>query len=121
MRDVVSFPKTGLPPLTISQWRDRQLPQPDFILGNFLTTTSRMIIAAPTGLGKINFVMAVGMSVAAGQPFLHWVGRRACNVLYVDGEMSRRLLKRRISEAAERIGEEPVAPQMSANDPKRTS
>jgi hypothetical protein len=100
--------------LTLKQWRDRDLPTPDYLLGEVFSTTSRGIMSAPTGLGKTNFALALGMRVAAGTTFLHWEGRRAAKVLYIDGEMSRRLLKQRLAaeearllnEVGEQLGEQ---------------
>jgi AAA domain len=96
-----------LPPLTIEDWLARDLPEPDFIMGDWLTTTTRGLLVAPTGLGKTNFAMALGMHIAAGTDFLHWRARRPSRVLYIDGEMSRRLLRQRIADAVRRLGEKP--------------
>jgi hypothetical protein len=96
-----------LPPLTLAEWRDRDLPEPDFLMGSWLTTTSRVLLTAATGLGKSNLGIALGMRVAAGEDFLHWRGRRAARVLYIDGEMSRRLLRQRVLDEAERLGKSP--------------
>jgi hypothetical protein len=82
--------------LTLEQWRERDLPKPDYLLGEVFSTTSRGIMSAPTGLRKTNYALALGMRMAAGMNFLHWEGRRRANVLYIDGEMSRRLLKQRL-------------------------
>jgi hypothetical protein len=98
---------TSLPPLTLDDWRNRDLPEPDFIMGNWLTTTSRVLLTAATGLGKTNFGLALGMRCAAGQDFLHWQARRPCRVLYIDGEMSRRLLKLRVLDEEKRAGATP--------------
>ena len=98
-----------LPPLTLSEWRDRDLPDPDFLMGNWLTTTSRVLLTAATGLGKTNFGLALGMRIACGVDFLHWQARRPARVLYVDGEMSRRLLRQRVLDEAQRIGATPEA------------
>jgi hypothetical protein len=81
-----------LPPLTLDEWRGRDLPKPDFIMGNWLTTTTRVLMTAATGLGKTNFGLALAQRSGVGADFLHWKARRACRVLYIDGEMSRRLL-----------------------------
>jgi hypothetical protein len=94
----------SLPPLTLDEWRSRDLPDPDFIMGYWLTTTSRMLITAATGIGKTNFGLALGMRVAAGMVFLHWQGRRKARVLYIDGEMSRRLLRQRVLDEERRLG-----------------
>ncbi len=96
-----------LPPLTIAEWRARDLPDPDFVSGYWFTTTSRAMLVAPTGLGKTNFAMALAMSMAAAMDFLHWRGGNARRVLFVDGEMSRRLLKRRVLDCARRLGFDP--------------
>jgi hypothetical protein len=97
-----------LPPLTIGEWLSRDLPAPDFILGDWLSTTSRALLVAPTGLGKTGFALAKALHAAAGKDFLHWRGRRPCKVLYIDGEMARRLFKERIADAAKRLGEQPA-------------
>ena len=89
--------------LTIDEWRDRDLPTPDYLLGEVLSTTSRAIMSAPTGLGKSNVAIAIGMRMAAGASFLHWEGRRRTKVLYIDGEMSRRLLKQRLLAEESRL------------------
>jgi hypothetical protein len=52
--------------------------------------------------------MALAMRVALGMDFLRWFGVRPARVLYIDGEMSRRLLKKRITEEVERIGAVPA-------------
>jgi hypothetical protein len=95
---------TSLPPLTLNEWRDRDLEPPDFIMGQWLTTTSRVLLTAATGLGKTNFGLALGMRIAAGEDFLHWRAHRPCRVLYIDGEMSRRLLRQRVLDEEKRVG-----------------
>jgi AAA domain len=97
-----------IPPLTIAEWLERDIPAPDLIMGDWLSTTTRALLVAPTGLGKTNLALAIGMNVAAGRNFLHWQGRRPCTVLYIDGEMARRVFRERIAEAANRLGERPV-------------
>jgi hypothetical protein len=96
------------PPLSIDHWLLRDLPAPDFILGDWLSTTTRGLLVAPTGLGKTNFAMALGVHASAGVDFLHWRGRRPCTVLYIDGEMSRRLLRQRLADATARLGSTPA-------------
>src|SRR5262249_26010862 len=82
--------------LTLAQWAERELPEPDFLMGSWLHTASRVLLYADTGLGKTIWAMALGMHASAGKRFLHWHAHRPCKVLYVDGEMSRRLYKRRL-------------------------
>ena len=99
---------SNLPPLTLAEWKARDLPQPDYICGNWLSTTSRVLLVAPTGLGKTMFGMGLTMAIAGARDFLHWKGRRPTKVLFIDGEMSSRLLRQRLIDEARRLG---VAPE----------
>ena len=94
--DTIAYPLTSANlTLTIAEWRARALKDPDFLLGSWLTTTSRVLMTAATGIGKTNFGLALAQRISAGAGFLHWQGRRPAMVLYIDGEMSgRRIWKR---------------------------
>ena len=90
---------------TIEAWLSRDLADADYLLGSLLSTTSRLLVIGPTGIGKSNLLIALGIAVAAGRDFLHWRGcGRPARVLYVDGEMSRRLAKKRLVDAVRRHG-----------------
>jgi hypothetical protein len=52
--------------------------------------------------------MALAMHVSAGRALLNWRGRRTARVLYIDGEMARRLYRERIRDAVSRLGERPA-------------
>jgi hypothetical protein len=96
------------PALTLTEWLERDdLAEPDFLVGAWLHTTSRALIVGPTGLGKTNFGLALAVSSAAGVDFLHWRAARKARVLYIDGEMSRRLMRQRLRDAARRAGAQP--------------
>jgi hypothetical protein len=92
---------------SIEDWIARDIEPPDFICGRWLTTTSRAILSGDTGLGKTLFALALGMRCSAGLPFLHWLPARQCRVLYVDGEMSRRVIKQRLIDELRRAGRLP--------------
>ncbi|MGY3240026.1 hypothetical protein ACVMAJ_006916 [Bradyrhizobium sp. USDA 4448] len=92
------------PQYSVAWWDARDIPEPDWLMGSCLSTTNRWLIVAPTGLGKTNFVLALGMRIAEGDDFLHWKGQRKARVLYVDGEMSNRLLRQRLSSEVSRLG-----------------
>lgn len=85
-------------------WSERSVPPRDNLMGEWLATTSRILLAGPTGVGKTNFILALAMALAAGQHFLHWKAARACRVLWIDGEMPRRLVKRWLDDAFRRAG-----------------
>src|SRR3546814_4582789 len=77
----------------------------DFLMGEGLSSTSRAMLVAPTGLGKTNLCMALAFAMAEGRDFLHWRAHRPCSVLYIDGEMSRRLVKIRLARSEEHTSE----------------
>ena len=91
------------PCLTLAQWLARDLPQPDFICGKWLTTTSRTIVNAETGIGKTLWALELGLCCAAGLQFMHWQATRPIVVLYIDGEMARRVMKVRLVQAVDRL------------------
>lgn len=97
--------------LSIEAWAARDLPPPDRLLGDLITTTTRAFLVGRTGLGKtmLGFAMACGMASGAG--FLHWRAARPARVLYVDGEMSAELIRARAIDALRRIG----SPQQLSN------
>jgi hypothetical protein len=96
-------------PLSLERWLKREIPEPDFLLGELLSTTSRVLLVGPTGRGKTNFLMALGIAVAEGRAFLHWGGcGRPRRVLYLDGEMSCRLARKRLVDAVHRHGGMPA-------------
>ena len=100
--------------VSLTSWLDRDIPPLDRLLGDMLTTTTRMMLVAPTGLGKTNIALAMAVAVALGRDFLHWRGAgRPRRVLYLDGEMSQRLMKQRIIAAARRAG---MGEDLSAED-----
>jgi hypothetical protein len=93
--------------LSVAEWISRDIPAPDFLLGEILSTTTRAMVTGPTGLGKTNFGLAMAANMSAGLHFLHWAAGRPSRVLYIDGEMSRRLMRWRVKDAARRLGATP--------------
>jgi hypothetical protein len=94
-------------PLTYEEWIDRQLPEPDRLMGDVFTTTSKVMVNAATGIGKTNFTLALASSMGAGRDFLHWRCHRPAKILFIDGEMSNRILLSRFKDAVRRLGEIP--------------
>ena len=55
------------PPLRLTEWLEREdIPELDLLLGSILSTTSRMLLVGPTGLGKTMFGLAVASRWRAG-------------------------------------------------------
>jgi hypothetical protein len=91
--------------ISFASWLNRDIPPLDRLLGDLLTTTTRMMLVAPTGLGKTNLALAIATVIPLGADFLHWRGAgRPRRALYIDGEMSERLMKQRVVDAARRAG-----------------
>jgi AAA domain len=89
----------------LSDWLNRSLPKAEFLCGEWLTTTTRGLVIGPTGLGKTMFGLALGVSIAGNRAFLHWkASGRPRRVLYIDGEMSRRLMKQRLCDVVNHGG-----------------
>jgi hypothetical protein len=93
--------------LAIEAWAVRPMPPPDRLLGDLLTTTSRMFLVGRTGLGKTLLGFAMAGGIASGEGFLHWRSGRPARVLYVDGEMPGELIKSRSIDALRRAGMPP--------------
>lgn len=88
--------------LPAAAWRRREIEVPEPLLGELVVSTTRMFVGGPTGLGKthLGFAMAAGM--ASGQGFLHWRASRPARVLYIDGEMPRDLVQKRLRDLERR-------------------
>src|SRR4051812_5889768 len=78
--------------LSVESWAERDIPEPDRLLGDLLTTTTRVFLVGRTGLGKTLLGLAIAAGVASGQGFLHWPAARPARVLYLDGEMPAELI-----------------------------
>jgi hypothetical protein len=86
-----------LPPLKLSEWLTRtDLNEPCKLMGSLLTTTCRVIIAGPTGLGKTLLGLGAAFAIIRQENFAHWVAGQPGRVLYIDGEMPRTEIKRRL-------------------------
>ena len=97
-------------PLTTAAWMARDLPPPDYLMGELFSTTARIQLSADTGLGKSMFGLAVAVAMALAVNFLHWKARRKARVLVIDGEMPPDLLQDRIRVACSWFGVDPASP-----------
>jgi hypothetical protein len=88
-------------------WLERDIPPVDLICASFIHTTCRILFTAPTGLGRTMLGLAMAIRNAAGEDFLHWKAVRPARVLYVDGEMPRAEMQRRLRGEVARSGLRP--------------
>jgi hypothetical protein len=102
---------------TAQDWAWAQIPDPDFLLGEVFSTTSRTLLSAPTGVGKTMICTAIGLAMSEGRDLLHWRAGRdgAAKILFVDGEMSPRQAKRRFMDALRRAGFDPNSAGLPEN------
>lgn len=100
--------------LSASYWLKRKIESPDQLLGELLTTTTRMIIGGATGLGKTHLGFALAAGIASGEGFLHWKAHKAARVLYLDGEMPSDLVQERITDLGKRHNWNALAPNLFA-------
>lgn len=89
--------------LAIENWTKREIPPADCLLGDLVTTTTRMFLVGSTGLGKTLLALGMACGMASGRGFLHWRSDRAARVLYIDGEMPEELIKARSIDALRRV------------------
>jgi hypothetical protein len=94
--------------LSVETWANRLMPEPDRLLGDLVTTTTRMFLVGRTGLGKTHLGYAIGNGIATGQGFLHWRSSRPARVLVIDGEMPAELIKARSLDLLRRGGVPPT-------------
>lgn len=92
--------------LLVSAWLQRDLPPRDYLLGDLMCTTSRVVIIGATGIGKTLFCLDIAGAMAAGADFLGWKGRRRARVMYLDGELPAETFKERLEIIADRYGED---------------
>lgn len=100
-------PEAVPPIIDVDEWLTRPLPPPDFLLGELLSTTGRVGLAADTGLGKSMLGMGLAFAMAKAAPFLGWTPPRPSRWLVLDGEMPADLLQDRIRTAAGWFGHQP--------------
>ncbi len=94
--------------LAIESWTTREIARSDRLLGDLVTTTTRVFLVGRTGLGKTMLGLAMACGIASGQGFLHWRAYRPARVLYIDGEMPSELIKARATDALRRAVNPPA-------------
>ncbi len=103
--DIPDEPLPGLADLlSIDAWTTRPMPPPDRLLGDLVTTTTRVFLVGRTGLGKTLVGLGMALGMATGDGFMHWRAGRTARVLYLDGEMPGELIRQRAIDALRRQG-----------------
>lgn len=100
---VLPFPKPTINE-TLEGWLARDIAPPTQLIGP-INTTSKVMVIAQTGVGKTMFSLSVAGAIATGTDLAHWRVPEARRVLYLDGEMPRGLMKERLQDLADRVGQ----------------
>lgn len=74
----------------------RDFPAQESIWGSVIQDREIVLLFAKTGVGKTHVAMELAHAIGANRRFLKFVGSRARRVLYCDGEMGQRGLRRRL-------------------------
>ncbi|GLS17284.1 hypothetical protein GCM10007874_02990 [Labrys miyagiensis] len=83
--------------LTSQQLKALHVPDRDWIVRPFLSTSSLNMIYAARGIGKTWLALSVAIAVAYGTDFVCYQVPKSRIVLYIDGEMALADLKSRVS------------------------
>lgn len=80
-----------------------KIPQLEPLLGEWLLPQGLVMIHGPRGKGKTHLAFGIGCAVASGQNFLGWNCSTPKKVVYLDGEMSARMLQSRVKKLPKRM------------------
>lgn len=95
--------------LSLDYWVKREIRLRDRLLGNLLSTTTRMLLGRRYRSGEDQSGPRHRFCRSAGGGYLYWTGTAEPHrMLYVDGEMSVLLMRDRIEDAIRRAGCRPA-------------
>lgn len=76
------------------------IPPRERLMGDWLVSSSINIVFAKAGVGKSNFAIGLAMALVRGESFLDFPASEPRRVMYVDGEMPKEELHRRLKAMA---------------------
>ncbi|MGY3120353.1 hypothetical protein ACVWXQ_004290 [Bradyrhizobium sp. S3.14.4] len=82
--------------ICVSKFSKLKLPPRKNVLDPILPERGLAMLFAGRGIGKTHVALGIAYAVSCGGEFLRWRAERACNVLYVDGEMPQEALQDRL-------------------------
>jgi len=106
MAKILTAPPATAPPRTLrlislGAILEEPLAPPSWLVERLISDGSRVVLYGEFGSYKSWGLLSLGLHIAAGQPWLgHFPIPQARRVLYVDEEMSERLLRRRVKRLA---------------------
>jgi len=90
--------------LSVDTWAALDIPPDRRLLGDVITSASRVFLVGTTGLGKTLLAYAMAAGMATGHGFLGWRCDAPARVLIIDGEMPSGLIKSRVADVLRRSG-----------------
>jgi KaiC/GvpD/RAD55 family RecA-like ATPase len=97
-------PTTELVAYDVNDFLALDIPRRKRIVGEWLLSGSATLIHAKRGVGKSQFALWLGYSIAQGKPVFGWLVKRPCKVVYLDGEMHPDELKVRTRRLRRALG-----------------
>ena len=96
--------------LDLLEFLELKLPARSWLVDGLLQERDLAMVHAFRGVGKSQFVLCLAYAVVCGTQFLRYRIVKPRGVLYVDGEMPREDLQKRLLERVEADQGEPLAP-----------
>lgn len=88
-KEILSLQTNTLTSYNLKEFFSMPIPEAEYILQPILCERRNTLIYAPRGAGKTWFCLAIAWAAASGtSPFERWPAKKACKVLYIDGEMA---------------------------------
>ena len=84
------------PAISIDRFIKVDFPPREELLSPWLPATGLAMIYAPRGIGKTFLALSIAYAVATGGSVLGWSAPKVKRVLYIDGEMTGRMLQDRL-------------------------
>ena len=102
----ISHYLTNFSAIALEHFLSLELPERGHLLYPILPEQGLVMLFAPTGTGKTYAALSIAYAVASGGEIFSWQSPGPKPVLYLDGEMSARVMKERLAQIVAGASEE---------------